>query len=66
MYKYSLNLYQNVYHTYGYAMIVCMSTILDGAMSSEYSLVQKLSVTKEHKSGMFLVIKLIVMLLCKY
>ena len=47
-------------------MIVSMSTILEVAMSSEYSLVQKLLVTSVHESGMFLVIKLTVMCRCQY
>ena len=39
--------------TYIYEMIVSMSTILEVVMNLEYSLVQNLSVTYVHESGMF-------------
>ena len=53
-------------HYYIYEMMVSMSTILEVAMSSEYSMVQTISVTYVHESGMFLVIKLTVMSRCPY
>ena len=62
IYKYSNNLLpeciffytnNNGTHYYIYEMIVSMSTILEVVMSSEYSIVQTLSVTYVHESGMF-------------